>query len=271
MKKIDFKELQKIELNILVYFDKFCRQNDLRYSLLGGTLLGAVRHKGFIPWDDDIDVMMPRSDYIKLCASFPNNEEYVLLNNSNNPKFGYMYAKIIDNRTIIDEKNTNRNNLVSGVFIDIFIYDGMGNTINSAKRKFNSSSFLRELLVASNWKKYFRSKTHSFLYEPARFLLYLASRFINQRKIIKRVEGKYKSLDFDKCNYVGNLCSDRRDKSIIKRSFFDDFIELEFETYKFMAFKGYETYLIAMYGDYMQLPPVENRFTHHTFDAYYKD
>ena len=272
MLKLDLTELKQIEFDLLVQFRNICDANGFRYSLLAGTLLGAVRHKGFIPWDDDIDVMMPREDYIKFekyCAE--NETSFVLLSNKLENRYGYMFSKIYNPDTIIEELVGNRKKLKSGVFIDIFIYDGFGNTKDEAVENFNRSRFYRELLVAANWKTYKKSKTHAWYYEPARFSLFLLSRFVTYEKIIKKIENMYKGYSFDDSKYVGNLCSDKRSKSIIERSCFDSFVELEFEGETFKALAGYKKYLCDMYGDYMKLPPEAHRVTHHTFDAYRKD
>lgn len=272
MKEILLEELKQIEFQLLKDFKIICEDHSFNYSILGGTLLGAVRHKGFIPWDDDIDVMMPRPDFERFKVYCINNEvPFALLCNDIFSEYGYMFAKIMNPKTVIIEENTNRYGLEQGIYIDIFIYDGMGNDEKTAKRRFNQSALLRELLVACNWNHYFKSKTHSILYEPARFLLYIISRPFKFRWLINHIEMKYKKVDFYQSEYVGNLCSDRRDKSVIKRSCFDKYVNMEFEGEMFKALVGYETYLKAMYGDYMKLPPEDKRVSHHAFNAYWKN
>ena len=110
-------DIKKICLDILVEFDAFCRKNNLKYSLAYGTAIGAVRHSGYIPWDDDIDVMMPRSDYEKLLSIFSNDGNYKLFNDSM-PDYYYQYAKIVDVNYPI--KEFNRKEKLMGLWIDIF-------------------------------------------------------------------------------------------------------------------------------------------------------
>ena len=265
-------ELKKTLLSILIEFRDICDQNSFNYSLLAGTIIGAVRHKGFIPWDDDIDVCMPREDFIKFekyCLT--NQTNFKFITNKTDEKYGYLFAKLSNPKTVLKEHVGNRYNMDIGVNIDLFIYDGLGDNYSEALKKYNKSRFKRELLVAANWKKYSKSKTHSFIYEPARLLLFLISRFVNFRTMIRRIEKIYSDKTFSESEYVGNLCSDRRTKSIISRHSFDDYIELEFEGEKFKVFVGYEEYLKTMYGNYLELPPLEKRQTHHTFDAFFKE
>ena len=270
--EFDLEQIKQVEFELLKKFRDVCKENGFNYSLMGGTLLGAVRHGGFIPWDDDIDLIMPRPDYEKFVEYCKTHDtDFALMSDRTNDGYAYLFGKVMDKNTELVELVGNRNNVELGVFIDIFIYDGMGNTEEEAKKNFRKSSFLRELLVAYNWTKFFRSKTKAWYYEPIRFAFFLCSRLVSHKKLIKAVEKKYKDLDFYSCEYVGNLCSDKRELSIIKRSEIDTYTTLKFEGEEFSVFGGYETYLKNMFGDYMQLPPEDKRVTHHTFSVYKKE
>ena len=272
MKKIDLEEMKKIELRTMEQIDSICKAEGFRYSLCGGTLLGAVRHKGFIPWDDDIDIFMPRKDYdafVKYCVE--NETPFALLCTETNSDYGYIYAKAIAKDTVIVEKTANRRHIDLGVFVDVFPVDGMGKDLKDAKKNFNKTRFLRELLVASNWKTFFRSKTRSIIYEPIRFAFFLMSRFARPDKLIDKIQKASRKIDFDSSVYAGNLGGTYRFRETMETSVQNEFTELEFEGRKFSAIKNYDSYLKNLYGDYMQLPPEEKRITHHMFDAYYKD
>lgn len=270
-KAIELEELKQIELSLLIRFREVCEQNGFNYSLMGGTLLGAVRHKGFIPWDDDIDIIMPRPDYerfAKYCAE--NETPFRHISYKTDKEYGYLFAKICDLDTVLIEKYGN-NKTDMGVYMDIFIYDGMGDSYDEAKKNFEKSRFSRELLVAANWTKFFRSRTRAWYYEPFRFAFFVLSRFVSKQALMRSIDKKYEGFDFYKSKYVGNLCSDKRARSIMERELMDSYTELEFEGELFKVFVGYETYLKNMFGDYMQLPPEDKRVAHHTFDAYYRE
>lgn len=271
-KEIQLDELKQIELNILKQIHEICIQQGFRYFLVGGTLLGAVRHKGFIPWDDDIDIGMLRPDYEKFIDYCTSHEvPFKIMSNKVNENYGYLFAKAMDPSTVLIEKSGNRYNIELGVYVDIFPLDALGNTESEAISNMDKTKFNRELLVAANWKKFSRSKTRPIYYEPIRFAFFCASRFCSFKKMIGKIESKYITEDFDKCGYAGSVCGAYRNKEIMPIEIVSEYTELPFEGVMFKCPKQYDKYLTNIYGDYMQLPPEEKRITHHSFDAYYKD
>ena len=148
LKPLDLRQMQLTELGLLKEFAKICESLGLRYSLGGGSLLGAVRHKGFIPWDDDIDVMMPRPDYDKFVEYCRNNEvPFDTPFGEDNFAEIAMSTKIYDRDTVLVPKIRDKDSRegLRGLYIDIFPIDGLGDTLKAATKKFNSSSFDREL------------------------------------------------------------------------------------------------------------------------------
>ncbi len=272
MKVIELKELKKIELNLLKQVHAFCEKENLRYFLAGGTLLGAVRHKGFIPWDDDIDIAMPRPDYdkfIQLCKE--KCQEFKVASFETQSKYTYTFAKVYDQKTTIKEKIGNRNDFELGVYIDVFPLDGVGETTEDARKIIKKTKFKRELLVAYNWKKFSRSKTRAWYYEPIRFAFYLLSRFVKSEKMISKLQKQFRSNSFENSKYVAAIMGAYREKEITDAQVFSSSALLQFENSEFHVPIKYKEWLTQIYGDYMTLPPKEKQITHHTFDAYYLD
>jgi len=269
MNELKIEELKIEELKILEYFDEFCRKHDIKYSLTGGTLIGAVRHQGFIPWDDDIDIMMTRDEYNKFLELYSKENDaanYKLIT-YNNKNYNYMFAKLVSNDTVLVE-DFNKKVEGMGVYIDLFPIDSIGNSYEEAKKRIHSIRFLLYLTVASNWRKFYINKHHGFLRQIIRAIFYVLSRGINAKKEFIKIENRFV---FNKDNnYFGCVCGVYEDKEIMDANIFREYQEVLFENKKFMAIKRYDEYLKGLYGDYMQLPPEEKRVPHHTFKAYKK-
>jgi len=125
----DIEEIQKVDLEILRFFDNVCRENNLTYFLSGGTLLGAIRHKGFIPWDDDVDLVMPRKDFEKLIEILDKSDSnYKLFIPGCSEDYFYTFGKLVDTRTVLDEFDYCPIKGM-GLYIDIFIMTGYQMTI----------------------------------------------------------------------------------------------------------------------------------------------
>ena len=266
MKKVTFDELREIEADLLYSFDDICRNQGFRYSLGGGSLLGAIRHHGFIPWDDDVDVMMPRKDYqsfLKYCKE--SSVPFRVIDNGSDVDYLNLFAKIEAINTFTDNHSNNKR---YGINIDVFPLDGLGDSYKEAKKNFNKTSFQRELLNACKWKSFSRSKTHSLYLEPIRLFFFLISRFTNPQKLINRIEKQMQKDDFDDSTWAGCICGSYRVKEIVPRIELSEYDDVQFENHMLRALRNYKRYLTQHYGDYMKLPPKEKQITHHTFDAY---
>jgi len=270
-KEINSEQLKELETELLSAVDKICQQENLRYSLGGGTLLGAVRHKGFIPWDDDIDIMMPRPDYEALISyCLTHDTPFEIRSFETDKSYVDMSAKIYNPDTVLEDDNIVGGSSI-GVNIDVFPIDGLGDDYMAAKKAFNSTKFKRNLLVAAQWKKFFRSKTHGWYYEPFRFAFFILSRFVNKERLFNKIQNKYKKINFETANYAGAVGGAYREKEILPKTIWTEYTELPFENRSFKAIADYDTYMSSIYGDYMQLPPEEKRVSHHTFKAYFKE
>lgn len=266
MREIQFDEMKKIELNILIYFTEVCEENNLRYYLGGGTLLGAVRHKGFIPWDDDIDVMMPRPDFQKLLSLSINNENYNIIK-PGTAGYYYNFAKLVDTRTILEEKGIKRIDGL-GVYIDIFPLDGMPETPDARKKRFKELNSIRKII---NNTCLLKPKFHR---NPFAYLN--ACRIYNSNKNIDLSSLQKKYLDsalknsFDDSEFVFAAGGAYGARDIFPGKWFEKEIELQFENLSVKAFNGYDFYLTQLYGDYMTLPPEDKRVTPHHTIVYFK-
>lgn len=266
MKELSSKEIKKIELDILKDFDIFCKENNLKYYLSGGTLLGAIRHKGFIPWDDDIDVCMPRKDYDRLIDIFPEKyEEKYILRSIKKKNFLYPFIKIVNIKTKIDCEYT-ENEFENNLWIDIFPVDGLPNDEKELKNIYDKVKFYRKLLLL-NFAKINKGKTLlKKIFKPFAIII---ARLIGTKFCLKKIENIALTYDYDKSNYVGAITwglygvGER-----MKKVEFEKVIYVDFEGYKFPAFSCWNSYLRGLYKNYMELPPVEKRKTH-DMKAYY--
>lgn len=264
MKEIDVLELRKIQLNILSRLHNFCIEHGINYSLSSGTLIGAVRHKGYIPWDDDIDTYILRPDYERLEKEF--EDEYIKILSPNTDRDCiYAYAKMYDSRTILIE-NTSKNTQSIGVNIDLFIIDSVPDNIEERRSLFRKNKLLDKLLSV---KLVTIRKGRSFKKNLTLFLGKIAICWIPIRWIIKqkrKVVGAFNPKAKDVCNVLAGSSI----RSCLPMDIMHNFIDIDFEGRTFKCMKDFDLYLSRCYGDYMQLPPVEKRVSHHSFKAYWK-
>lgn len=267
MEKIGLKELKEIQIAILVYVADFCKKNDINYWLDAGTLLGAIRHNGYIPWDDDIDIGMLRPDYEKFMKLFNlnNTSNYKARCYENDKNWYYPYGKVIDESTVLYEPDE-KSGIKSSVFIDVFVYDNAPQSKKELEimyRKRDRYAKLNSIQVSKHFTLESRQK-YNFL----RFPFWLIFQLLPKRIFVKKsIENSKKYVNND-TGYVGNFTSVT--KIFCPKSIFDSFIEVDFEGKKFFAPIGYDEWLKAFYGNYMELPPKEKRVSHHKFVAYKK-
>lgn len=258
--RISTEEIKKIEVCILDYIASICEENGIQYYLAYGTLLGAVRHQGFIPWDDDIDIYMLRNDYMRFISvvSQKQHERYKLLSRYNDPDYYYEFAKVVDSKTLVSINNV-KTNTKEGVWVDIFPLDYISNHVKIQKTLINVSVAFRILSVYTK----FPSDKHNKVFIP----LWLISRFIGPTFFLKVTE-KLSTMGKNK-NEVGYMASIGMLHFHFPAVLCQDKCLLPFEGNKYIAFKEYDKYLTLQYGDYMQLPPIEKRLSH-PVEAYWR-
>jgi lipopolysaccharide cholinephosphotransferase len=266
MEKINIDELKSIQLGILGYFDEVCSSHMLRYSLCGGTLLGAIRHQGYIPWDDDIDVFMPRDDYEKLCNivnAVPSSIYKMFTVNTKND-FYFTFGKLVNTATIIEEFY-DRPIKDMGVNIDVFPVDGLPNNKYLCSLYWNIMRILKRIntMVAKK-----NAKGENGLKTMLRHMVFFSYYFLPKTFCAKQLNWLARFHKFSKSKVVAVSVFGYGRKEELPVDVFDEFVDVSFEGKKFKSIKRYDIYLNNLYGAFMRLPPVEKQVAKHTFEAY---
>ena len=265
MKELSLQEMKEIEFGVLKELDSFCKKNQIRYFISHGTLLGAMRYKGFIPWDDDIDVLVPREDYNKLISLYQDNDHFHLYAYEKDHNFLFSYAKLVDITTFKDEFRHD-NGIKLGLDVDVFPLDAWSDDLDEAKKEV---VYLRKNLFRLGLTKLHKPDS---INPMKRFIKGIAMAFCKMRgseyylQNVMRQSTKYNGKA---TKYLGNKAWNvYAEKDIQSAGAFAEAIELEFNGEKFPAPVGYDEFLSSHYGDYMPEPPKEKQKTHHEFRAY---
>lgn len=268
-KPLSVEEHKTVQLGILQFVADYCENNGLRYFLADGTLIGAVRHHGFIPWDDDIDIQIPRPDLFKLINTFneqSGSKKYHLIH-PKDPMAQHYMVKIIDTETIKIEPYLDYSNGYLGVDIDVFALDGCPD---------DESEFVK-------WSNKIRGYNKAYAYKKKQFWRSVLGRgkdIVKRRTIAKFVPLLSTDAIIDRINQLANSFPYDGSKYIARIGISDHFrtlpdrwepIYAEFEGRQLRIPKGYDEILTKQYGDYMKLPPLERQVTHHINNVYWKN
>ena len=266
MRRLSLEEVKVILVEILDVVADFCDKNGIRYWINSGSLLGAVRHKGFIPWDDDIDVGMLREDYDKFMESFnKSNSRYKFVCYELDEDFYLPYGKVMDTETVLYEPDKNGNKL--SVNIDVFVYDNAPDDDRLVKKMFKKRDRLLFMATYSKGRRILPQD--SLKNKIGKKVLNTVFSGVSRKKCVKKMIENSKSCNDKPSRRIGDFTGLRifaSDKHI-----FDSFTEVEFEGKMYKAPAGYDEWLTDLYGDYMQLPPAEKQVAHHKFEAYALD
>lgn len=255
----DFRALQMIELKMLLYFDAFCKEYNLRYYMAGGTLIGAVRHKGFIPWDEDIDVHMPRPDYEKLpelWAKYADTEHYTLCITDKYKNYRHHVYSICDNHTTMIEKRTIHDDIAQGIRMDILPFDGVPDNRLKAAIQFVWAM----LFNVYNVQRLPENQGGAIMRLGVRILLGAIRSPGVRYAVFMYAKKQMSRYDFETSPWVKELSAPLRSmKFRYPRKHFDEPLMLEFEGHMLPAQHYYKQYLEQVYPGYMQLPPEDQR------------
>lgn len=256
---VSLQDMKLLMLEMLDEIDRFCMEHKITYYLIGGTLLGAIRHNGFIPWDDDIDIGMPRMDYERFISIFESKSGNTrIIDHRNTAHYVWPFAKAIHNKTTLIEEGCERCPI--GVYIDIFPIDRVNGQFVDACNKVDRVRFRKDIFEL----KYLKIDKKRSMAKNAIIILSRVLRVVPDRYLINNI---VRACTVDKgstnfkyvCNYVGAWGK----KEIMPAEYFDDVIRHEFEGHDYCIPLKYDQYLKTVYGDYMIPPAPEKRISHH--------
>ena len=263
MNIISTEELKEIQLGILDYVHQFCIDNHIKYWLDCGTLLGAVRHKGYIPWDDDVDIGMLRVDFERFRSIFedPNGRYHFICGDNDSTFFG-AHGKVLDTSTVLYEPDLN--GYKSCVNIDVFVYDNAPDNDKEFKKMYDKRDLYRTCTVFQKMPGI--TKNDTIVRKCVKNMLHVILAFFPDgyflRKMIDNCK-KYKDISTKR---VGNFTSYSR--TYCSTSAFLSTTFVQFEGKEYFAPVGYDEWLKSLYGNYMKLPPAEKQVSHHEFIAF---
>lgn len=263
---LDMQQRKQLALDMAKHLHKVCAEHGLRYFMDYGTLLGAVRHNGFIPWDDDLDVAMPREDFFKLQDLInKDNTPYQVEFYNNKAQYGYATPKMVDTRTTLIDEKMGYGREVTGVFLDIFIYDGVGNQMRPALAYCACLKILKRMVFLSRRNFVMESIPKTVLFA----IPWVICRLIGVDAINRLLNRLCAKRSFDEDALVACVAGDHLRRNIFPRQMIEGQVLLPFEDTQLCAPEAYDQYLTQLYGDYMTLPPEDQRIPPHLGQAFW--
>ena len=270
MKKIELNEIKKIEIGILKYIDDICKKNNIEYCLTGGSLIGAIRHGGFIPWDDDIDILLTSENCKKLKNAIEkdDNYRYKLLTHETQNDYFYPFFKVVDTYTIMEEKRFKKIENY-GVYIDVFSIYNCPNDDRKRKKFYNKIKRLKQLIFYYALKNPFNS---TLIKNILKIPIVVYARIIGINKILNKFEKLQMKYQYQNSEYMlSNWPTYGYEHEILKSEDINSGVTYhKFENIEALIPNNYDTILRTVYGNYMQLPPKEKQITNHIIEVYWK-
>ena len=254
---LSVKECQDVELNILEQIHRYCEKHGLHYLMIYGTLIGAVRHQGFIPWDNDIDIGMPREDFerfLELSKEEPIGDHLYVVHYTTDPRYHYMCIRVCDDRTAVEVPYIREQPTRLGVWVDIFVMDGV--TPNK------TLYWIQKKKIMLYWYV-FRAYVYGTIDNKNLFrkiIKKLILRFIDSNQLNQKITRLVSRYRFEDCEFVANVFTPQY--CPLRREDYYSPLPMLFEGHHFYGPRHYDEYLTLCFGNYMQLPPVEKRITH---------
>ena len=262
-KRLSLQEIKDTQLNILLEFEKICDKKGLTFYLCGGSLLGAVRHKGFIPWDDDIDICMTRPEYNRLCELAGNDEldgpEWLKIVCYDNGTSRYPFIKVLDKRTVV-YNDFFREEEYDNLWIDLLPVDGLPDDEDKVAELYRKVTTYRKYVQMKHIRPFEGKSLSKKLIKP---FLFLFANIINTDRYNDKLITISTAFPYEKAKNVGIVTEGLYGiHEAIPREAYEKAIEVEFEGHTFKATSYWHEYLCNLFGDYMQLPPEDKRKTH---------
>lgn len=258
-----FDHVKEIQLEILLEFDRICKENEIHYNIYYGTMLGAIRHQAFIPWDDDIDLAMTRENYDKFLNIYEGKlaKDYFVQDFETDPDYPRQFIRIRKNGTKYLQRYYKSFDIHHGIFIDVFPYDHV--YLNQKKEKYRYKYL--KILNRINIIKHFGVKSNASSIKKS--IQKMIDRVIPTLRLKKHIRKVMTKRNQENLDYMTDMTLTADPKLLknylIKEEDFLDSVMVEFENHQFPVPRKYDKYLTQMYGDYMKYPPKEERVPHH--------
>lgn len=260
---INIRQIQLRILDIGKEVKRICEKNNIKYFLDGGTLLGAVRHQGFIPWDDDMDIGMTRTEYNKFCEAvkYDIGDEFLFQSWDEEENYGQPFGKMMLKNTVWVEQATRKVDINHLLYVDIFVFDGVCEQLNIRKKIYQKFHYYHILyLFKCGYDLLFFRKG---INKTCFYILKCVSSFYSKDYLERKCKEILDAAPKDSELYFDYGAPVKLERGIRNRKWLEELVPYKFEDTEFLGPKNYDVWLTKAYGNYMELPPIEQRTSHH--------